>query len=185
MRVKVMNIEPSVVFEKIDPNNLEQARVFVSWYENPIMINNWVLQKEEKQEVNYTISDFQKQYTVSKGDPEKYAFMVKADERYIGYGQFYINHQVCLIKNQRVCWPSIAIGEDNYRSKGFGLSVCKEILRMAKEFDCTHIEAGIFEFNEKMKQLLVQNKFELIGKQEKKTFVDGRWWSSEHYAFEL
>jgi hypothetical protein len=33
---------------------------------------------------------------------------------WIGYGQFYINHSVAMTKEGRVCWPSIAVGDDNY-----------------------------------------------------------------------
>jgi hypothetical protein len=36
-----------------------------------------------------------------------------------------------------------------------------------------------------MKEILSANGFKMIGKQEKKTYVDGRWWSSEHYLLEL
>lgn len=172
-------------FEVIDPYNKDQAKSFVEWYKNPLMVRNWTLQNEDTKEVTYTLENFREQFSPKDKEPEKYTFMINVDGKYIGYGQFYINHRMCMIKDAKVCWPSIAIGEDSYRGKGFGLKICMEILRIAKEMDCTHIEAGVFEFNTKMKSLLINNGFKLIGKQKRKTFVDDKWWASEHYALDL
>ncbi|MEZ4742772.1 MAG: GNAT family protein [Bdellovibrionota bacterium] len=174
----------NVFFEKIDPNNLEQAEEFVSWYKNPIMLKNWVLQNENSI-IEFRKEDFQKQFTSNSQSLETHAFMIKISEKYVGYGQFYINHPVAKTKDNRVCWPSIAIGNDNFRGKGFGLKVCQEILRLAKKLNCTHIEAGVFEFNQRMKDILLENGFTLIGTQKNKTFVDGKWWSSEHYLMKI
>lgn len=172
-------------FEKINPNDEFQARAFMNWYNDPVMIDNWTLQKEEETVINYTLEDFKNQFAEKEGAPEKYTFMVKLDGDYIGYGQFYINHMMCMTKAERVCWPSIAIGNSEFRGKGFGLLICKEILRKAELMNCTHIEAGVFEFNKRMKSLLVENGFSLIGRQERKTFVENKWWASEHYLLEL
>lgn len=174
-----------IVLEQVDPNNLEQANEFVSWYKNPLMVKNWVLQKEENEPVKFEVEDFQKQFSENTYSDEKHVFMIKVSGKYIGYGQFYINHPVAMTKEGRVCWPSIAVGDDNFRGKGFGLAICKEVYNKAKELNCTHIEAGVFEFNDKMKGILTSNGFIMIGKQENKTYVDGRWWSSEHYLLEL
>jgi RimJ/RimL family protein N-acetyltransferase len=174
-----------VSFEVIDPNNLEQAKEFVSWYKNPLMIKNWVLQREESTPVNFEVEDFKKQFSVKENSREKHAFMIKVNDNYIGYGQFYINHPVAVTKDGRVCWPSIAIGNDDFRGQGFGLEICKQIYEHAKKLNCTHIEAGIFEFNKKMKKMLVDNGFVMIDKKENLTFVDGKWWASEHYLLKL
>lgn len=173
-----------IVFEKLDPNNDQQAKAFVSWYKNPTMIKNWVRQKEgAPSEVHYCVEDFKKNY--SEANVKIIAFAVRQLDKIIGYGQFYINHPVCMYKEGHVCWPSIGIGEDSLRGKGIGIKICSEVLRLAKEEGCTHIEAGIFQFNQPMKSILLQNNFELIGVQEKKTYVDGKWWNSEHYLLKL
>mgnify|MGYP000748516275 CR=1 FL=1 len=169
-------------FIKIDPNNLAQAQAYTSWYRDPIMINNWTLQKEKSKNIhNYSVEQFQKEFS----SPGKTAFMLRYMDQYIGYGSFYINHPVGMYKDGRTCWPSIGIGDAASRGKGFGRELCKEVLRQAKELDCTHIEAGIFEFNEKIKKILLSNKFKYLGEVANKTFVDGKWCSSEHYLLKL
>lgn len=175
----------NIMFEDIDPNNLIQGKEFVSWYNNPLMVDNWTLQKEDSEATTFTLEDFKNQFSNNKYSNEKHTFMIKVADEYIGYGQFYIDHPVAITKEGRVCWPSIAIGNDNFRGKGFGLKVCEQVYLKAKELNCTHIEAGVFEFNHKMKDILTKNKFCYIGKQENKTFVDGKWWSSEHYLLKL
>ncbi|MCF8058437.1 MAG: GNAT family N-acetyltransferase [Bacteriovoracaceae bacterium] len=177
-------MKENLIFEKVDPTDKKQAETYVSWYSNPEMVKNWIIQKEEKLEVKFTTEDFVKQFGPSE-DFERMAFMLRFIGKYIGYGQFYINHPVCLHKEGRVAWPSIAIGADEFRGKGFGLAVAKEVLRLAKEQKCTHIEAGIFEFNKKMKSILLHNGFKLIGQRDVKTFVDNKWWCSEHYLLTL
>lgn len=159
------------IIEKIDPLNLRQAKEFVSWYKDPVIINNWLLQREEKTDVQFEIEDFQRQFTPKKDSPKKHAFMLKVVDKYVGYGQFYINHPVAVTKKGRVCWPSVAVGNEAYRGQGFGVEICKEIQKMAKSLDCSHIEAGVFEFNDKIKNLLLANKFKFIGKQEIKTYL--------------
>ena len=171
-------------FEEIDPNNISHAKAFVLWNKNPVLIKNWTLQKEDQQSAVFTEEDFRRQFSNSN-DLEKSVFMIKLGEKYIGYGQFYIDHPVAISKEGRVAWPSICIGDDENRGKGLGLILCQYLLKKAKEANCTHIEAGVFEFNQEMKNILYKSGFELIGKQENKTYVDGNWWASEHYLLSL
>ncbi len=171
-----------ISFEKIQPNDIEQANAYISWCSDPEMIKNWVLQKEDSvAELDYTLEKFKEDFS----HPDKSAFMIKDKAQFIGYASFYINHPVAIQKTGRVCWPSIAIGEKSHRGKGFGLQLCAEVLKLAKDLKCTHIEAGIFEFNIKMKKILVENNFKLIGSQPNKTFVDSKWWNSEHYLLKI
>lgn len=169
-------------FQKIDPKNKEQALAFISWYSDPVMIDNWLLQSENSS-VNpgYSVDQFQNDFSKS----DKTAFMIKEDSEYIGYGSFYLNHPIGMQKEGKVCWPSIGIGNKEHRGKGLGIEICKEILRLSKDIGCTHIEAAIFEFNSKIKKILLKNGFYLIGEVENKTFVNGKWWKSEHYLKEL
>ena len=60
--------------------------------------------------------------------------------------------------------------------------ICHKIYELAKQQNCEVIEVGVFEFNTRMKQILLENGFELIGKKEKLTFKQDRWWSAEHYS---
>ena len=173
-----------VRFEDIDPSNNSHAEAFVLWNKNPVLIKNWTLQKEDQVTTEFTKEDFVRQFSNSNG-LEKSVFMIKLGEQYIGYGQFYIDHPVAITKEGRVAWPSICFGEDESRGKGLGLILCQYLLKKAKEANCTHIEAGVFEFNREMKNILNRNGFKLVGKQENKTSVDGRWWSSEHYLLAL
>ncbi len=171
-----------ISFERIDSDNLEQAETFTSWYRDPVMVRNWVLQRESKvSRQPYNVAQFSKEFS----SPDKIAFMIKSFEDYIGYGSFYINHPVGMYKSGKTCWPSIGIGNNDYRGKGLGLQLCQEVYRLAKSLDCTHIEAGVFEFNQKIKRLLLRNSFQHFGDMPKMTFVDGRWWSSEHYLLAL
>lgn len=178
----------NVHFEKIDSSNLDHAKAFIEWNKNPLLLKNWRLQREDsiKQVIDdYSLEDFQAQFSKSSQDQGKYCFILKVNDLYIGYGQFYLNHPMCMSKGTKVCWPSIAIGDDAYRGKGFGYKICLEILKNAKELQCTHIEAGVFEFNEEMKSILKSNGFQLIGRMENKTFVNGKWWAAEHFLLEL
>ncbi|WP_034720633.1 GNAT family N-acetyltransferase [Bacteriovorax sp. DB6_IX] len=168
--------------EVIDPNNTKQAESYCSWLNDETMVKNWFLQRDDKDfEVKFTVEDFRESFS----KPDKIAFILKDNETYFGYGSFFINHPVSKFKEGKVCWPSIAIGLDSYRGKGLSKLICEEIVRLAKEHQCTHIEAAIFEFNQPMKGLLLANGFKYFAKEENKTFVDGKWWDSEHYILEI
>jgi RimJ/RimL family protein N-acetyltransferase len=172
----------NITIEKIDPNNKAQAEEYCSWIKNETMLKNWFLQKEDDDsEVSFTEEDFEKAFS----NEDKIAFMIKDDKGYFGYGSFFINHPVGKFKEGRVCWPSLGIGKDSHRGRGLSKHLCEEIARLAKQEGCTHIEAAVFEFNEPIKNILVKAGFKYIGKEEKKTFVDGKWWDSEHYLLKL
>lgn len=170
-----------ITFEKIDPNNTEQANVYISWCSDPVLIKNWTLHKESTKAFKYSAQDFKDDFSHTG----KIAFMIKLNLKYIGYGSFFINHPACIHKEGKICWPSLAIGNSIYRGKGFGIQICKEIFRLATELDCTHIEAGIFEFNEEIKKILLDNNFKLIGEIPNITFIDNKWWKAEHYLFKI
>lgn len=172
----------NIKIEKIDPNNLEQAKAYCSWIADTDVTNNWFIQKEGVDfEVSYTLENFKNDYSQN----EITAFMIKDESEYFGYGSFYINHPVGMHKEGKVCWPSLAIGNAKYRGKGLSKYLFEEIKKLAKEDGCTHIEAGIFEFNEAIKFNLLKMGFEFIGRHENLTFVDGRWWGAEHYLIKL
>lgn len=172
----------NVTIEKIEPSNIDQAKEYCSWIENETMLRNWFLQKEDEHfKPSFNIEDFQKTFS----NEEKIGFMIKDENGYFGYGSFFINHPVGLHKEGKVCWPSLGIGKDSYRGKGLSKYLCEEIARLARQEGCTHIEAAIFEFNDAIKSILLGFGFKFIGKEEKKTFVDGKWWGSEHYLLEL
>jgi hypothetical protein len=98
--------------------------------------------------------------------------MIKLNEKYVGYGSCYFNHPVCRYKEGKVCWPSIAMAMTLIVAQGYGYEICKYLLKIAIENNCTHIEAGVFEFNHAMKSLLIRNGFHHFATDERKTFVD-------------
>jgi RimJ/RimL family protein N-acetyltransferase len=172
----------NIVIEKIEPTNVNQAKEYCSWVKNETMLKNWFIQREDEEfESSFNMEDFERTFS----NKEKVGFMIKDDNGYFGYGSFFINHPVGMFKDGVVCWPSLGIGKDSYRGKGLSKYLCEEIARLAKLEGCTHIEAGIFEFNEAIRNILLSFGFQLIGKEDKKTFVDGRWWGAEHYLMEL
>ncbi|MFG1516031.1 GNAT family N-acetyltransferase [Halobacteriovorax sp. ZH3_bin.1] len=175
---QIMNI----TIEKIDPNNELQAEAYCSWLADELVVNNWFLQNDDEDfTVSFSINDFKKAF--SKED--KVAFIIKDDFDYFGYGSFFINHPAGMYKEGRVCWPSLAIGKSSHRGKGLSKHIFSEIRKLAIREGCTHVEAGIFDFNEAIRANLIKMGFKLIGRRENLTFVDGKWWGSEHYLIEL
>lgn len=174
-----------VTFEDIDLYNEEQATEFVKWTNDTLMKENWLIQAQDAIQIDYNVEEFKLDFNYQDNGREAYGFMMKTDEQYIGYGQIIINPEVAFTKGKRVSWPSIAIGDDANRSKGFGILICKKIYDLSKSHKCDAIEVGIFEFNFRMKQILLENGFVLIGKNENKTFTQGKWWGSEHYLLNI
>ncbi len=178
-------MKQKIIFEDINPNCESQAQAYALWTTDELMINNWTRQNPEIPNREYTIDTFKKDYSLQNNKYEKYAFMMKVNDTYIGYGQIIINHPVALIKTKKVSWPSIAIGDSNFRTKGYGKIICQKIYELSKLHNCEVIEAGVFEFNIQMKEILIKNGFKLIGTQEKVTFAFGKWQNSEHYLLEI
>jgi L-amino acid N-acyltransferase YncA len=171
----------NVIFENIDHNDLKQANAYVKWHKDAAMTENAICQRPDSSQDEYTIEQFKKDFNYQEKEGEFYGFMMKVDEEYIGYGQIIINQGNAFTKNKKVAWPSIAVGDSANHSKGFGKLICHKIYELAKYHNCEVIEVGVFEFNTRMKQILVENGFEMIGKKEKLTFTQDRWWSAEHY----
>jgi maltose-binding protein MalE len=175
----------NVTFEDIDLNNEEQAREFVKWASDSVMKENWTLQRPDSVQTEYDIEKFKKDFNYKESGGEIFGFMMKVDNSYVGYGQIIVNQGNAFTKDKRVSWPSIAVGESANRSKGFGLLLCKKIYELSKIHNCDVIEVGIFEFNTRMKQMLLENGFSLIGQKEKITFTQDRWWNAEHYLLDI
>ncbi len=178
MASKFMN--GNIIFENLDPNNIEQASAYVEWTKDQLMVENWTRQIPNKPLVDYTLDQFKADFSTKK-DLEKYSFMVKVNNKYVGYGQIIINHPVAMVKDKKVAWPSIAVGNSLFRTKGLGLLICRKIYDLAKQHNCEVIEAGIFEFNTPMKRILLKNGFQLIGFKENITFMHSQWYRAEHY----
>lgn len=180
-------MEANITFEDVNVDNAEQAKEYVKWFSDEVMLENWYRKKPGAILTDVTDKDFKEHFNEDQSDSslERYVFMVKMDDTYIGYGQIYINHPVAMTKGKRVAWPSIAVGNVLYRSKGIGIVICKKIFELSQIHECDAIEAGIFEFNMPMKQILIKNGFQFIGNKENITFTQDRWWNAEHYLLDL
>lgn len=187
LKVSGGNLESNITFEDVNVDNAEQAAEYVKWFSDEVMLENWYRKKPDSNLADVTTKDFKEHFDEKQSDNklEQYVFMVKMDGVYIGYGQIFINHPVAMTKGKRISWPCIAVGNSLYRSKGIGVIICQKIFELSKIHKCDVIEAGIFEFNTPMKQILIKNGFQFIGNKEKITFTQGRWWNAEHYLLNL
>lgn len=173
-----------VSFEKIDTDNEKHFDAFRCWHNESLMFRNWRRHGEE--DVN--LSEYKREEFkswIDENPNETYNFLIVLNDIPVGYGWFAVNFHVAMTKADRVAWPSIAIGTQENRNKGLGLEVCKYLYKLAKEKECTHIEAAVFEFNDPMISILEKNHFKYIGDRDKVTFLDGKWWNAKHYLLEL
>jgi|GEM_PF-6375104 len=166
-------------FDKVDPKNKEHAEVFIEWHKCIELNKLWVIHKKSVEAEEYNFTRFQKQFSYK--NKEDFSFLIKSNQNYIGHYSLFVNHAACMFKEGKVAWPSIVIGNIENRNQGVGKVICEHLYKSALERNCTHIEAGIFEFNTRMIEILEALGFVKIGQREKLTFQEGKYWGAPHY----
>ena len=163
-KTKAMSeIGSKIEFVDINPSDHDQAQEFAVWTRDPAMVLNWTRQLPEREIRFYSTEDFKQQFSENKNQERKTAFMMKIAGSYIGYAQIFIDHPVAITKAGKVAWPSLAIGNANFRNKGYGKLLIQQIIKISIDQQCDAVEIGIFEFNQPMKTLLIRLGFKLIG----------------------
>lgn len=86
---------------------------------------------------------------------------------------------------ERVLWPSLIIGEASLRGSGVVRRFMDRIRALAAEMQISHIEVGVFEFNQPMRCLLEKTGFREFARVENVAEAEGRLWADIRYLKEI
>ncbi len=177
----------NITFEKVDIHNANHKKAWLDFSLNTDAKKEWMIRKPEQGYGGPTDpNDFEENFSgISKYAESKHSYLVKLEESYIGIYDIHINHSQCRHQDGIVAWPGILISKEENRGKGLGKKMFLHLFNTAKKLGCTHIEAAPFEFNQRLKDILLKYNFKKIAEQKDLTFQDGKWYSSEHYLLDI
>ena len=104
--------------------------------------------------------------------------------RIIGQLTILVNPPMGRSTHAKVAWPSVIVGDDTLRGSGIVRRFGPRLLELARALDCSHFEAGVFEFNATMRRLLEGVGFREFTRVENVTRHEGAECAALHYERE-
>lgn len=103
--------------------------------------------------------------------------IIELDGKPIGHADILLNPNHGLIKEGKVAWLSLLIGEGQFRGKGIGRQTMLFLEERARELKCDWAEVGLFEFNEPSFRLMRSAGYEEFARIPEFTYWNGRRWA--------
>jgi len=174
----------NLIFRPTDYGSDNDCEAISRWRNNPSLQRLWVpFQKDKEIESVPLVSVSQIRSEASMAS----AWTPIIDELAILGGR--IVGQITIIvdpphrksSGDRIAWPSLIIGEDLLHGRGIVRRFGERIINSSKEIGASHLEAGVFEFNQPIRRLLEKASFKEIARVENITWRDGRSWADVRY----
>ena len=157
---------------------MEDCEHLAKWFNDIELQRLWLPRRQEStQRSAETAQSIAEKHQAPSDFKPLHELIILADEKIIGQTTLYLNPPHRRSKGAKIAWPTIVIGNPTARRQGIGTIVGKHIIELSCEAGATHIEAGVFEFNQPIRSLLEKNGFKEIAKVEGFTWQNGRSWA--------
>jgi RimJ/RimL family protein N-acetyltransferase len=107
----------------------------------------------------------------------KHIYLVYDEDLLIGMYSIDTDFEYRVIREDHIGWIGIVIGHPDYRGKGLGPLIMKELEASAQALGCKAIELGVFDFNERAYKLYKKLGYREIKRIENFVFYQGQWHS--------
>lgn len=175
-----MNIQ----FHTTDYESETDCAAIAAWRNHAELRRLWLPERPEREIVLVTAAD------VRAEGAKKNSGALAADElatlngKIIGQLTILVNPPMKRSSHAKVAWPSVIVGEDSLRGSGIVRRFGPRLLALARALDCSHFEAGVFEFNTTMRRLLEGVGFREFARVENVTRHEGAGCAALHYERE-
>ncbi len=167
-----------ITYRNTNYDSPEDCSLMARWYADPAILHLAVPHRDKAsyQKVK-SAAEIQMEGKSQAVQEKKIDLIIQEGTNPIGHCTIYFDPGHRLTKEGKVAWFSVTIGESSYRSKGIGKVVIKHLEELAKDEKATHIEIGVFEFNEPSLRMFRALGYQQIGKIDNFTFWDGKFWA--------
>lgn len=166
-----------ITFRQTNYDSLDDSQMLAKWLADPkirhLAVPNSSEENYHTPETAEQIHERAKEIATNN----KIDLMVLEQGIPIGHCSILFNPHHRLIREGKVAWPGIAIGEEAYRQKGVGKKVVQHLEQLAIENNATCIEVGLFEFNEPSLRLFTSLGYEKFGRKENITYWNKKFWA--------
>ncbi len=168
-----------ISYRNTNYENLDDSILLARWYADPAIRHLAVPQRDENSLRNPDTPEKIQAQGRDKVSPFSSAFdlMILCDQQPIGHCSIMFDPPHRLTKEGKVAWFGMTIGEEEYRAKGIGKKTMKYLEKLAIQQGATHVEAGVFEFNEPSMRMCLASGYKPIGRKENFTYWNGKKWA--------
>ena len=111
----------------------------------------------------------------ARENKSKHMYLTYDDDRLIGAYTIDTAFEHCLVKEPGTAWIGIVIGDKSYWGHGIGRMMMIHLEDECKKLECTQIELGVFEYNERARALYLSLGYEVIDTIDNFVFYNGEW----------
>jgi len=176
----------NLTFRPTDFSSDQDCEAIARWTNDPLLQDLW-LPKFAKPKEPATVASVRAQYTnqPKSGFDRIRDELAILNDRVVGQYTLILNPPHRKSTVERVLWPSLIIGEKSLRGTGVLRRFIDRIKISASEFDASHIEVGVFEFNRPMRNLLEKTGFREFARVEGVAETGGQLWADIRYLREI
>lgn len=153
----------------LSPRNVEDVEIFTKWM-NDFHVTDYTGRSFQ----TLTLQEEKEYLEKSSNDKNVFAIIDIEKDKLIGSIGL---HQVDHIN--RTATLGIFIGDEEYRSKGYGTEAIRLILDFGFNYlNLNNIELALMEFNERALKCYKKCGFKEIGRRRKSKFINGKYYDS-------
>lgn len=112
---------------------------------------------------------------LKKENLTQHGFMVEVDGHIVGDASVDTDFGMLMGSAENTGWLSICIGEKDYRGKGLGYEVMKQLEAICASMGLTRLELGVFAYNEAAVHFYKKLGYKQFHRVEKFTYYKGGW----------
>lgn len=179
-------IKSAISFRSIDYRSGHDCKLLAQWHSDEEIQALWLPRRSpESIPVVATVESVKTEGLAHSEFSPLHELVIERDGISVGHVCLYLNPPHRLSRGDKVAWPTIIIGDKMNRRQGIGTLVGAHLLKLARDAGATHVEAGVFEFNLPIRQLLEKHGFREIGRVRDFTWHAGKLWPDVRYEMAL
>jgi RimJ/RimL family protein N-acetyltransferase len=176
----------NILFRPTDYSSDQDCEAFARWMNDPVLRDLW-LPKGAKTESLATAASVRERYSGKDDSPWRACVdeVAVLNGKVVGQLSMILNPPHRKSSVDRVLWPSLIIGEASLLGSGAVRRFMARIRSIAEEMRVRHLEVGVFEFNQPMRNLLEKTGFREFARVEGVAESEGRLWADIRYSREI
>lgn len=165
-----------IKIEHLNLNDDEQIHSLVKWENDPELYHLLVpIMDKDKSEPIKTFESLKKTF-VEKPDYASSIFIILDGKKPVGNFSIQLDPEHLMNKVEGTSWLGLTIGEKAYWGKGVAKIAMDYFEAESKRRGASRVELGTFEFNERAYSFYKKIGYVEIGRLDKFTYWNGKYW---------
>jgi len=166
----------NIKIKQLDINSNDQIKALVKWENDPELFHLIVPVLDKDAPIEKKTFESLKESFLDSPDYALSIYIIFDEEKPIGNFSLMLDPQHLMKKVEGTSWLGLTLGDSDYWGKGVSKIAMERFEEESRKRGASRIELGVFEFNERAISFYKKLGYKVIGRINKFTYWNGKYW---------